>query len=106
MIHYAQTKVWFNSDLRNYILSFLDTKPIYSCYICNKLLRHTRFVWDIQYEYYIKYDISPCKKRYFCSKECIKLFYINSDNKKCVIIGLLTPIFVMFFIIMILYNII
>ena len=86
-------KVLFNKDLLANILSF--SGPLFNeiCQICSKPLCYSIFIININHKPIIHYNLEQCKKKIFCSEECLEEYKEVNSNKKCIISLLISILF-------------
>jgi hypothetical protein len=69
-------QLWYISDIKNIIWSYLRKKPLINCYNCNRVI-----VWDKKVCNYHSYDIIYYNKTNIIAHECIKCKKTLDCNK-------------------------
>lgn len=95
-------KVLFNKDLLKHILSYSGILYTEICQICNKPISYSIFLINFKEDKIFYYNLEQCRRKKFCSKECLEEYKETYNNKKCIsILAITTSSLVITFLIMI-----
>lgn len=95
-------KVLFNNDLLKHILTYSGALYTEICQICNKPLCYSVFLINFDEDIIFYHNLEQCKRKKFCSEECLEEYKETYSNKMCISLILLsTLVFVFIFFILI-----
>jgi hypothetical protein len=96
-------RVLFNNDLLKHILSYSGNLYKEICERCSKPLCYSIFLINFNEEIIFYYNLEQCKRKKFCSEECLGEYKETYSNRMCILIIILSSLIFTFIIFILIF---